>query len=115
MERHGRDLWNICIRLNRDEPKRDERLLPRARLYAFLMLELGRFSRRKQGNDASEAAYLLDLAMSLGRSCLKSHDLDSARAALQKAAEYVDRLRQTSENITKIEADYFTMRIALVG
>ena len=65
----------------------------------------------------------MGLAMTLGRVCLEGEDLDSTRAALQKAAEYIDRLKTLPERESdeysrtgrlRLEADYLSMRMALV-
>lgn len=125
LERHGRDLWNLCIRLKREhgEATRNSRLLSRARLFAFHVLELGRRGGRAKRDDESEVVYLMGLAMTLGRVCLEGEDLDSTRAALQKAAEYIDRLKTLPERELdeysrtgrlRLEADYLSMRMALV-
>jgi hypothetical protein len=127
LERHGRDIWNLCIRLKREGGEttttRNSRLLSRARLFAFHVLELGRRAGRAKRDDESEVVYLMGLAMTLGRVCLEGVDLDSTRAALQKAAEYIERLKALPERVPdeysrtrrlRLEADYLSMRMALV-
>ncbi|KAJ6439499.1 TPR-like protein [Purpureocillium lavendulum] len=131
LERRGRELWNLCIRVRRQladhSPPTSPRimLLVRARVFAFLILEAGRqaAARWKQRPDAgSEAAYLLKLALTLARICIGDENLDSARLALQRAAEYVDQLKagppesgssDTTVLRTKLEAEYLTMRMTL--
>lgn len=132
LEHQGRDLWNLCIRAGRDIPGASPhtspqiKLLVRARLFSFLVLEAGRRAAgrgKKQHGAGSEAAYLLKLALTLGRICIGDEDLDSARLALQKAAEYVGQTKAdtkagdasgTEALATKLEAEYLSMRMALV-
>ncbi|GJN84559.1 hypothetical protein PLIIFM63780_008119 [Purpureocillium lilacinum] len=131
LEHQGRDLWNLCIRTRRDIPSASPptspqiKLLVRARLFSFLVLETGRRAAgrgKKQHGAGSEAAYLLKLALTLGRICIGDEDLDSARLALQKAAEYVGQTKAdtkagdasgTEALATKLEAEYLSMRMAL--
>lgn len=118
LERHGRDLWNLCIRLKRDGNNgKEAKLLIRTRLFAFHLLELGRSPGRGKSDAESEIVYLIGLVLTLARLCLEGEDLDAARAALQKAAEYVERLKEVSSHNKgriRLEADYLAMRIALV-
>lgn len=116
LERHDRYLWNLCIRLKRDGGGA-------IALFAFYMLELGRQTGTARRDAESEVVYLMGLAMMLGRVCLEGDDLESSRAALQKAAEYIERLRSfpatMSESCSRqarvrLEADYLSMRMALV-
>ncbi|KAL7943849.1 meiosis protein SPO22/ZIP4 like domain-containing protein [Trichoderma barbatum] len=126
VERHGRDLWNLCVRLRR---KRDEsvptekaRLLLKARALSFYMLELSHSAGRAKKDEGPEAMYFMNLALALGKLCVADSDLDLARQALQKAAELMERLkaiplcasdpREQSER-TKLDAEYLAMRTAL--
>jgi hypothetical protein len=69
---------------------------------------------------APEAVYLMGLALTLARLCLEAEDLEPARDALQKAADYLDQLAKIGDasgcgsSRIKLEADYLAMRIALV-
>ncbi|KAM0261936.1 hypothetical protein ACHAQJ_001939 [Trichoderma viride] len=126
VERQGRDLWNLCVRLRRERdaavPAERVRLLVKARSFAFNMLELGRSAGRAKKDDKSETAYFMNLALTLGKVCIGESDLDSARLALQKAAEFMERLKTIPlESLdlsgqyerTKLDAEYLAMRTAL--
>jgi hypothetical protein len=85
------------------------------------MIELARHSGRAKHGEEEEASYMMNLALALARTCLEQWDLDSARAALQKAAEYLEKLKPTNAQLedeslhaTKCEVDYLTLRIVLV-
>ncbi|PKK50187.1 hypothetical protein CI102_7171 [Trichoderma harzianum] len=126
VERHGRDLWNLCVRLkrerNRSAPMDKARLLLKARSLAFSMLELGRSAGRAKEDTGAEVAYLMSLSLTLGKHCVEDSDLESARLALQKTAELMERIkaapldasdpREQSER-TKLDAEYLAMRTAL--
>ncbi|KAH0523262.1 hypothetical protein TsFJ059_008293 [Trichoderma semiorbis] len=126
VERHGRDLWNLCVRLKRERNTSDSiekaKLLLNARSLAFSMLELGRSAGRAKEDTGVEVAYLMSLSLTLGKHCVEDSDLDSARSALQKTAELMERLkaapldasdpREQSER-TKLDAEYLAMRTAL--
>lgn len=124
LEKSGRDLWNLCIRLKRDA-SRHKKLDCRVRLFALHVLELGRLSRDSAKRDEeTEIVYFLELTMTLGRICLQDEDIESGSAALQKAAELVDRLKALHQAVGldnrvhqahALEADYLTMRMALVS
>lgn len=128
VERHGRDLWNLCVRLKRERDAPDStekaKLLIKARSLAFSMLELGRGAGRAKEDTGAEVAYLMSLSLTLGKHCVEDSDLDSARLALQKTAELMERLkaapldasdpREQSER-TKLDAEYLAMRTALVS
>ncbi|UKZ81939.1 hypothetical protein TrVFT333_009717 [Trichoderma virens FT-333] len=126
VERQGRDLWNLCVSLRRERdasvPMEKAKLLLKARSLAFYMLELGRSAGRAKKDEGTEIAYLMSLALTLGKLCVGESDLDSARLTLQKAAELMERLkaipvdaldlREQSER-TKLDAEYLAMRTAL--
>ncbi|KAL7799887.1 meiosis protein SPO22/ZIP4 like domain-containing protein [Trichoderma ceciliae] len=130
VERQGRDLWNLCVRLRRERDSSvltvKAKLLVKARSFAFSMLELGRSAGRSAGrskkDDESEIVYFMNLALTLGKLCIGDSDLDSARLALQKAAELMERLKaiplgssdpsEQNERM-KLDAEYLAMRTAL--
>lgn len=65
---------------------------------------------------------MLGLSLTLARVCVESSDLDGALLGMTKAAEYIERLKETEnttkedeDRIRKIEAEYFSMRCALVS
>ncbi|KND94187.1 hypothetical protein TOPH_00844, partial [Tolypocladium ophioglossoides CBS 100239] len=127
LERQGRNIWNLCIRVNRDtsdgSPSKERtKLLVRARLFAFQILELGRQAGRHKKDAEAEAVYLLNLALTLARICIGDAEPDSARLALQKAAQFVERLNAVAEEKClpdssgariRLETEYLTMRMAL--
>ncbi|KAL7808306.1 SPO22 domain-containing protein [Trichoderma aethiopicum] len=126
VERQGRDLWNLCIRLRREldapEPSQRSRLLVKARSLAFYMLEHGRSAGRGKKDEGTEAMYLMNMALALGKLCVRDGDLDSARMALQKAAELMERLKAMSPGAsdvrdqkerTRLDSEYLAMRTAL--
>ncbi len=126
LEQCGRDLWNQCIRQGRDsnESIEQKRLLVRVRVFAFLILELGRTATRRHKNLESEVRYLMDLLITLGKFSLDAEDWESARIILQKGAEYVEKLDGLPERdmignvqVTRIsvKSEYFSLRIALVS
>lgn len=64
----------------------------------------------------------MGLSLTLARVCVESSDLDGALLSMAKAADYIDRLKKidnlTTEDrvqVQKIEAEYLTMRCALVS
>ncbi|KAL7962386.1 meiosis protein SPO22/ZIP4 like domain-containing protein [Trichoderma compactum] len=126
VERHGRDLWNLCVRLKRERDTsvsvEKAKLLIKARSLAFYMLEFGRSAGRAKEDTGAEVVYLMSLSLTLGKHCVEDSDLDSARLALQKTAELMEKLkaapldtsdpREKSER-TKLDAEYLAMRTAL--
>lgn len=75
-------------------------------------------------NAEERAFYLLRLSLALGKSCIANGDLESARSALEKAAEHIDKLpveraehqhAQSSKQVCGIQLEYLTLRIAMVG
>ncbi|GFP58425.1 hypothetical protein TASIC1_0010023600 [Trichoderma asperellum] len=112
-ERHGGNLWNLC----------NTKLIAKARFFAFNMLELGRSAGRTKKDDTSEAVDLMNLALELAKYCMAVSDLDSARLALQKAAELMERLKTTpvesldsirANERMKLDAEYLAMRTAML-
>ncbi|PTB40057.1 hypothetical protein M441DRAFT_459152 [Trichoderma asperellum CBS 433.97] len=125
-ERHGGNLWNLCVRLKRGKdatkPGQNTKLVAKARLFALNMLELGRSAGRAKKDDTSEAVDLMNLALELAKFCMAVSDLDSTRLALQKAAELMERLKAISvESLgsigqnkgMKLDAEYLAMRTAM--
>lgn len=126
-ERKGRNLWNLCVRLRREKdavkPAEGTKLVVKARSFAFHMLQLGRSAGRGKKDDSSEAVYLMNLALALGKICIDELDLDLARLALQKAAELIEHLKAIplgsldpigQNERTKLDAEYLAMRTAMV-
>jgi hypothetical protein len=126
-ERKGRNLWNLCVRLRREQDAANStestKLIVKARCFAFNLLELGRSAGRAKKDDPSEVVYLMNLALTLGKICIAESDLDLARLALQKAAELMEGLKaiplDSLDSIgrnerTKLDAEYLAMRTAMV-
>ncbi|KAK7429574.1 sporulation-specific protein 22 [Neonectria magnoliae] len=122
----GRKLWNQCIkeRRKKDAPTSPQwtRLLVRIRIFAFLIHAVVRENRRvkKGGAKEEEIVHLTQLALTVGRLCIEESDLDGARLALHKVADYVERLKLSDgdchgdpELRSRFEAEYLTMRTAL--
>lgn len=120
IESHGRDLWNLCLRLKRESAQTAPKLLIWARVFSFALLCLGRGSRWQKQDAESEVVYLMTQALTLARLCVAAGELDPATGALRKAAEFLDRLKKMSlgQSAKKgrlgLEANYHAMRIALV-
>lgn len=126
-ERKGRNLWNLCVRLKREQdaakPTEITKLVVKARTFAFFILQLGRSAGRAKKDDPSEAVHLVDLALALGKVCIGELDLDLARLALQKAAELIEYLKaiplDSLDSIgqnerMRVDAEYLAMRTAMV-
>lgn len=99
------------------------RLYPIARLFGYLLVEAGRLRLPVNSKTEEKVFYLLRLSLALGKSCIADGDLKSARSALEKAAEHVDKLpaetaeyghAQSASQIYGIQLEYLTLRIALV-
>ncbi|PHH59291.1 hypothetical protein CDD81_3415 [Ophiocordyceps australis] len=126
LEHRGRSMWNLCIRIKRDVGKEAllverRQLLARARLFAFQAIKLGRSSRQQPREAETEALYLLNMALTLGKICINDGDLDSACSVLQQAAEWVEQLQAAAgqnddapaARTHQLEAQYLTLRMAL--
>ncbi|KJZ71961.1 hypothetical protein HIM_08641 [Hirsutella minnesotensis 3608] len=127
LERRGRTIWNLCIRVKRDQsndtaPADRTRLLVSTRVFAFYMLDIGRHARGLSRDAETNVVYLLNLALTLGRICLGDAEIEWGKLALRKAADYLERLKtlespkavtQTGDLLSRLEADYLTMRMAL--
>lgn len=122
LEKQGRELWNLCIRIKRQSTEINPQVLVRTRVFAFTILCLGRKSSRKRKKDGeSEAVYLMELALTLARICMEAEDMIPARDALHKAAECLEQLKtptpgqKMDQGRVTLEADYLAMRMALVS
>lgn len=121
IESHGRDLWNLCIRLKRGAEQVDPKALIWARVFAFALLCLGRSSGRRKQDAESEMVYLMANALTLARLCMEAEETELAAGALHKAAELLDSLKKLTSGQpiergrVKLEADYLAMRMALVN
>ncbi|KPM36312.1 hypothetical protein AK830_g10246 [Neonectria ditissima] len=122
----GRKLWNLCIKERRKSdtstsPER-KKLFVRTRMFALLLHALAREKRRGKNASGSEdeVVHLTHLALTVGRLCIDESDLDNARLALHKVADYVEQLKPSNgvrhgdgDLKSKLEAEYLTMRTAL--
>lgn len=98
-------------------------MLVRTRVLAFLAHALAREHRRgKRRDNLEEIIYMMGLSLTLARVCVESSVLDGALLSMAKAADYIDQLKNinnlTTEDraqVQKIEAEYLTMRCALVS
>lgn len=93
-------------------------------LLAFCMIELGRSAAGAEQSLEPEAVYLMQLAAALARTCLKEGDVECAKEALRKAAEYIEKLKSLTDTgegdcprvsrMKRLEADYLALRMILV-
>lgn len=124
----GRKLWNECIKERRKKDNGSApgraKLLVRTRVFAFLIHALARESHqgKRKRDDEEEVVYLMHLALTVGRLCVEESDLDGARLGLHKVADYIEQLKSMDRNShddpslrSRFEAEYLTMRTALVG
>lgn len=126
----GRKLWNDCIKERRKNDNSSLsvarlQLFVRVRLFAFLILMMAAESNHGEKDETGErVVYLLNWALIVGRTCIDGSDLDGARLGLHKVADYVERLKAMDERgnsqedhamTKKFEAEYLTMRMALVS
>ncbi|KEY69696.1 hypothetical protein S7711_03182 [Stachybotrys chartarum IBT 7711] len=125
LERNGRDLWNLCVRFRREHadqvlPESRARLLTRVRLFAYQLIALAREGGRSKQSDEAGVMYMANLAINVGRLCLEDMDIESAKWALEKAAEHLEHLKElsdksgsTSARICDLEGDFLVVRIVL--
>lgn len=126
LERNGRNLWNLCVRFRREHadqvlPDSRARLLTRVRLFAYQLIALAREGGRSKQSDETGDMYMTNLAINVGRLCLECMDIDSAKWALERAAECLEHLKDlsdkngsTSARICDLEGDFLVVRIVLV-
>jgi hypothetical protein len=115
------------LRIIRDRDTRGEvagqaQLITKVRVLAFHMLAFGREHPNRGHSGVQEnATYLLDLALRTVRYCAQVDDVETGKAVLQQASEYIHRLKNPKsdggrqERIKRYELDYLTMHIALVS
>lgn len=96
----------------------------RTRVFAFLIHALARENHqgKRKRDDEEKVVYLMHLALTVGRLCVEESDLDGARLGLHKVADYIEQLKSMAGNSqddpnlrSRFEAEYLTMRTALVG
>lgn len=120
IEEHGRNLWNLCIRIKHGNTEADPKVLILARAFSFALLCLGRNTRRQKKDAESEVVYLMSNALTLARLCMNEQELTLATDTLHRAAELLDRLKSITSELpvekgrVRLEADYHALRIALV-
>lgn len=126
LESIGRRIWNTFLRKQDGASENEDgttnvQYCLRARLFGYLLIGIGLLGR-PDANGTQTAAYLIRLGLSLSKTCINLADLDSARIALQKVAEYLPSnpcggASADGGSPTSSQADfasYYILRIALV-
>ncbi|KAH8178208.1 meiosis protein SPO22/ZIP4 like domain-containing protein [Sarocladium implicatum] len=126
LERQGRDLWNACLRLSRQEDARKTgerpKLFTKVRVLAFCMIAVGRDNfDHEHVNKGVDASYLLDLALKTVRYCAQNDDISSAGTIMQMGSNYLQSFKKTLPDGTpdamqnrafKLEVDYLVIRMS---
>lgn len=128
LSNHGRQLWNTYIKEKRkfddaSMPGPRSRLFTRIKVLAFFTHVLARQNNRKAQHCArDDVVYLMGMALSVVKSCITEDYLEGARFVLHRVADYVEQMKATKRDrpesiaeATKFEAEYLTLRTALVG
>lgn len=127
LDRGGTELWNLCTKLRREletsgvEPESGvtgtrKRLLARCRYFAFLLIDIARRSLGdKKGVSGEDVVHLVRLALKAGRSCVESGELGASSGALQRAGDYIEGIKGSSDDdvegeVRKLEVEYFVLR-----
>ncbi|KAF5526463.1 hypothetical protein CGCA056_v002343 [Colletotrichum aenigma] len=132
LDRNGTELWNLCMRLRRDEmpgePPTRKRLLLRGRVFAFLMIDIARFwkvaedARPEDWMPLADVVHLMRLALKAGKMCLDDCGAKFANMVFLKASNYSDllgRLTQTTlgpddlAECKRLESEYYILRTAM--
>jgi hypothetical protein len=131
LDRLGTELWNLAIRLRRDQSvgsgkTKDDatyrlRTLSHLRCYSFLLLDTAG-SRGSKGEQYRNCIRLMKVALKAANVCIDDSEFESATKVLERAAEYQDVLskseRQTGEEAVladRLRAEYFAIRTTLVS
>ncbi|EOO03635.1 putative spo22-domain-containing protein [Phaeoacremonium minimum UCRPA7] len=110
LDTQGTKLWNLCISPRQADAQRanealHERrlLLLNARVFAFQILDLSRYT---PSSGYAQVLLLLNMALRAGVACLSGNNVDLARIALQRAADYNGHLQNLSQSqrLTQDEA-----------
>ncbi|KAJ5063293.1 meiosis protein SPO22/ZIP4 like-domain-containing protein [Bipolaris maydis] len=130
LDRLGTELWNLAIRLRRDETDvtiqssdvtaTQKRTLSLLRAFSFLLLDSagGHDTKRRQRKNCIR---LMKVALKAARVCIQGDDLATATKVLERAADYQDVLSQEGEDKRREEkeladdlrAQYFAVRTTL--
>ncbi|KAF1916890.1 meiosis protein SPO22/ZIP4 like-domain-containing protein [Ampelomyces quisqualis] len=125
----GTELWNLSIRLRRDEftangeakdgTVRKIRALCLLRAFAFLVLDSA--AAQAKGRTQKSCTRLMKVALKAARVCIDNKELSIAIKVLERAAEYQDVLSIETDSANGDEAqvarrlrlEYFAIRIML--
>ncbi|KAI8218718.1 hypothetical protein K4K54_010127 [Colletotrichum sp. SAR 10_86] len=132
LDRKGTELWNLCMRLRRDEmpgePPTRKKLLLRARVFAFLMIDIARFwkvaedARPEDWMPLADVVHLMRLALKAGRMCLDDCGAKFANMVFLKASNYSDLLGRLTQTMLgpddlaeckRLESEYYILRTAM--
>ncbi|XP_014560370.1 hypothetical protein COCVIDRAFT_89663 [Bipolaris victoriae FI3] len=130
LDRLGTELWNLTIRLRRDETDvtirssditaNRKRTLSLLRAFSFLLLDSagGHDTKHRQRKNCIR---LMKVALKAARVCIQGDELTTATKVLERAADYQDVLSQEGEDKRREEkeladdlrAQYFAVRTTL--
>ncbi|KAI8296835.1 Transcriptional regulator [Colletotrichum sp. SAR 10_98] len=132
LDRKGTELWNLCMRLRRDEipgePPTRKRLLLRSRVFAFFMIDIARFwkvaedARPEDWMPLADVVHLMRLALKAGRMCLDDCGAKFANMVFLKASNYSDLLGRLTQTMLgpddlaeckRLESEYYILRTAM--
>ncbi|KAI8316407.1 Transcriptional regulator [Colletotrichum sp. SAR11_59] len=132
LDRKGTELWNLCMRLRRDEmpgePPTRKKLLLRARVFAFLMIDIARFwkvaedARPEDWMPLANVVHLMRLALKTGKMCLDDCGAKFANMVFLKASNYSDLLGRLTQTMLgpddlaeckRLESEYYILRTAM--
>ena len=132
LETLGIELWNLAIRLRRDEPPNSgrtkdqtsdrRRTLCLAQCYSVLLLDSAG-NRASKNEQYKNCVRLMKVALKAARVSIESNELESATKVLERAAVYQETLSKNGEGQSgeeaaladRLQAEYFAMRTALVS
>ncbi|KAI8294264.1 Transcriptional regulator [Colletotrichum sp. SAR11_240] len=132
LDRKGTELWNLCMRLSRDEmpgePPTRKRLLLRGRVFAFFMIDIARFwkvaedARPEDWMPLADVVHLMRLALKAGKMCLDDCGAKFANMVFLKASNYSDLLGRLTQTMLgpddlaeckRLESEYYILRTAM--
>ncbi|EUC48226.1 hypothetical protein COCMIDRAFT_87783 [Bipolaris oryzae ATCC 44560] len=114
LDRLGTELWNLAIKLRRDEADviiqssditaNQKRTLSLLRAFSFLLLDSagGHDTKRRQRKNCIR---LMKVALKAARVCIQGDELNIATKVLERAADYQDVLSQEGEDKRKEEKE----------
>ncbi|KAI8266069.1 hypothetical protein K4K58_010374 [Colletotrichum sp. SAR11_239] len=132
LDRKGTELWNLCMRLRRDEmpgePPTRKKLLLQARVFAFFMIDIARFwkvaedARPEDWMPLADVVHLMRLALKAGKMCLDDCGAKFANMVFLKASNYSDLLGRLTQTMLgpddlaeckRLESEYYILRTAM--